>query len=185
MSPSESPGMPIPFGVSADTGYQLDGIDDASLNSVKHNGHDSAVAREFLATKAESDQPDFGAIGDVDTSQLDEAGWAVFSSPGAGRQILEALQPLLDHRKAQAGGEGLFKIFEGPSGFQPDDTATTWLRRQNVRMDVVDPELGVPFYILIVGPPDEIPFEFQYGLDLYWAVARLWLETADEFRQSP
>lgn len=183
MSPSESPGMPIPFGVSADTGYPLDGIDDASLNSFKSNGHDRAVAREYLAAKAEGDEPNFGTIGDVDASQLDQAGWAVIFSSGAGRPIREALQPLLDHRKAQVGDESLFKIFEGASGYQPDDTATTWLRRQNVRMDVVDPELGVPFYILIVGPPDEIPFEFQYGLDLYWAVGRLWFETADEFRQ--
>jgi Peptidase family C25 len=175
--------MPIPFGVSADTGYPLDGIDDASLNSFKNNGHDRAVAREYLKTKAEADEPDFGAVGDVDTSQLDQAGWAVIFSPGADRKIREALQPLLDHRKTQVSAESLFKIFEGPSGYQPDDTATTWLRRQNVRMDVVDPELGVPFYILIVGPPDEIPFEFQYGLDLYWAVGRLWFETADEFRQ--
>jgi hypothetical protein len=175
--------MPIPFGVSADTGYPLDGIDDGSLNSFQNNGHDRAVAREYLKAKAESDEPDFGTVGDVDASRLDQAGWAVIFSQAADRKIREALQPLLDHRKAQVGGESLFKIFEGPSGYQPDDTATTWLRRQNVRMDVVDPELGVPFYILIVGPPDEIPFEFQYGLDLYWAVGRLWFQTADEFRQ--
>jgi hypothetical protein len=175
--------MPIPFGVSADTGYPLDGVDDASLDSFKSNGHDRAVAREYLKTKAESDEPDFGAIGDVDTSQLDQAGWAVIFSPGADRKIREALQPLLDRRKAQVGDESLFRIFEGTSGYQPGDTATTWLHRQSVRLDVVDPELGVPYYILIVGPPDEIPFEFQYGLDLYWAVGRLWFQTAGEFRQ--
>src|SRR5260370_41593429 len=112
MSPGESPGMPIPFGVSADTGYPLDGIDDASLNSFKHNGHDRAVVREYLAAKAESDEPNFGTIGDVDASQLDQTGWAVIFSPGAGRQIREALQPLPDHRKTQGGGANRFKIFE-------------------------------------------------------------------------
>jgi hypothetical protein len=175
--------MPIPFGVSADTGYPLDGLDDASLNSFKNNGHDCAVAREYLKNKAECGEPDFGTVGDVDASQLDQAGWAVIFSPGVDRRIREALQPLLNRRKAQVGDKSFFKIFEGPSSYQPDDTATTWLRRQNVRMDVVDPELGVPFYILIVAPPNEIPFEFQYGLDLYWAVGRLWFETAGEFRQ--
>jgi hypothetical protein len=48
---------------------------------------------------------------------------------------------------------------------------------------VVDPAKGVPYYLLLVGPADAIPFEFQYVLDLYWAVGRLWFETADEFRQ--
>ena len=50
-------------------------------------------------------------------------------------------------------------------------------------MDVVDPAKGVPFYLLIVAPPDAIPFEFQYFLDIYWGVGRLWFDTADEFRQ--
>ena len=185
MSPIEAPEMPIPFGISADTGQPLEGIDDAALDSFKVNGHNGAVAKEYLEAKAESTEPNFGTIGDVDSSQLDQAGWAVIFSPSADQKIREALQPLLDHRKAQVGDENLFKIFEGPSGYQPDDTATTWLRRppRNVRMDVVDPQLGVPYYILIVGPPDEIPFEFQYALDLYWAVGRLWFPTADEFRQ--
>src|SRR6266849_2898222 len=183
MSPIEAPEMPIPFGISADTGQPLEGIDDAALDSFKVNGHNGAVAKEYLKTKAESDEPDFGTIGDVDSNFLDQAGWAVMFSPGVDRKIREALQPLLDRRKAQVSDENLFKIFEGASGYQPEDTATGWLRRQNVRMDVVDPQLGVPYYILIVGPPDEIPFEFQYALDLYWAVGRLWFPTAGEFRQ--
>ncbi len=36
---------------------------------------------------------------------------------------------------------------------------------------------------LIVAPPDLIPFSFQYSLDIYWAVGRLWFDTANEFRQ--
>jgi hypothetical protein len=159
--------MPIPFGVSADTGRPLEGIDDAALNAFRENGLNGAVAKEYLAAKSDSTAPDFGTSGDVDPNQLSEAGWAVLFSPGVDQKIREALQPLLDHRKAQVGDESLFKIYEGPSGYQPEDTATDWLRRQNVRMDVVDPQLGVPFYIMIVGPPEEIPFEFQYALDLY------------------
>ena len=180
MSPLEAPEMPIPFGVSAETGRPIDGIDEASLNCFKNDGHERAVAREYLEAKAESGELTFGTIGDVDAGRLDQAGWAVIFAPSAGQRIREALQPLLDHRRAQAGDAKLFKVFEAP---QPEDTATAWLHRNGVRMDVVDPELGVPYYILIVGPPEEISFEFQYGLDLYWAVGRLWFETADEFRQ--
>jgi hypothetical protein len=178
-----SPGMPIPLGISGDTGLPLDAIDEPSLNAFRGGSGNDAASREDLAAKADSDVPNFGAIGDVNPNQLDQTGWAVIFAPAADRRIREALRPLLDYRKAQIGDENLFKIFEGPTGFQPGDAASIWLSRQNVSMNVVDPLLGVPFYITIVGPPDEIPFEFQYSLDLYWAVGRLWFRTADEFRQ--
>jgi hypothetical protein len=96
--------------------------------------------------------------------------------------IRDALQPLLDHRRAHTA-DSVFKVFEGPNGFQAGDSAASWLARQKVRMDVVDPLLGVPFYVMIVAPPEEIPYEFQYTLDLYWGIGRLWFDRAAEFRQ--
>ncbi len=171
--------MPIPFGISADTGYPLEGIDESSLNDFRENGDHSSVPNEYLQAKVDSTDVHFGAIGDVDPNQLDQAGWAVLFAPGLDPRIRQALQPLLDHRRAQVGDESLFKVFD----FEPGDTAAVWLNRHGVRMDVVDPQLGVPFYVTIVGPPDAIPYEFQYGLDLYWAVGRLWFPNPDDFRQ--
>jgi hypothetical protein len=88
---------------------------------------------------------------------------------------------LVDHRKAQ--GAAPFVVFDGPATYRAGDTASTWLARRGTRLDVVVPNKGVPFYLLLVGSPEAIPFEFQYGLDLYWAVGRLWLSSPDEFRQ--
>ncbi len=182
MQVAPTPKMPMPFGIFADTGRPLDGIDESALTAFREaGGGDTSVARE-LEAKADSSDAHFGTIGDVDPNRLEEAGWAVLFGTGVDGSIRDALKPLLDHRRAQAG-DPLFKVFEGPSGFQPGDSAVAWLARQNVRMDVVDPLLGVPFYVMIVAPPDEIPFEFQYALDLYWGVGRLWFETAAEFRQ--
>ena len=176
-------GMPVAFGIDAETGAPLSGMDAAAFRDISSTGRDQFVSREDLAAKADLDEAHFGVLGDVDPRDLSQSGWAVVFCSSAGRNIREALQPLLDRRKAQTGGGDLFKVFEEDTGYQPGDTATTWLARRHVRMDVVDPALGVPFYVLLVAPPEEIPFEFQYGLDLYWAVGRLWFETADEFRR--
>lgn len=132
-----------------------------------------------LSSRVDPANISFATEGGVDPSDLAQAGWGVIYAPGVSQAIKDALQPLLDHRKAQAQP---FKIFDGPDGYRPGDTANGWLNRRGVRLDVVDPEKGVPFYLLLVGP-DQLPFEFQYSLDIYWAAGRLWFDTADEFRR--
>jgi len=165
-----------PFGVFADTGLPLETLDTAAVKALVTGDEAPPLPPDLLASKAHDASPHFGTIGDVDPKLLNEAGWAVLFGPRVDRRIREALQPLLDHRKAQVGDAQLYRVFEADSGFQPGDTAVSWLARHNVRLDVVDPLLGVPFYILIVASPDEIPYEFQYSLDLYWGVGRLWFD---------
>jgi hypothetical protein len=42
-----------------------------------------------------------------------------------------------------------------------------------VGLGIVDPDRGVPYYLLVAGTPEEIPFEFQTVLGLQWLVGRL------------
>jgi hypothetical protein len=51
-----------------------------------------------------------------------------------------------------------------------------------VGLTLVDPALGVPVYLMLVGSPDQISFEFQYLLDTYWCVGRLDFPSAAEYR---
>jgi hypothetical protein len=171
---------PIPFGIRADTGLPLGGLTDEVINTLLGRKTEPTPETLALSNRVDPANISFATEGSIDASDLVQAGWGIIYAPSVSQAIKDALQPLLDRRKAQAQP---FKIFDGPDGYHPGDTANDWLNRRNVRMDVVDPEKGVPFYLLLVGPPNELPFEFQYSLDIYWAAGRLWFDTADEFRR--
>ena len=65
-------------------------------------------------------------------------------------------------RKQQAGDR--FKVLEYKAGEQ----ARSWYQRYRISAGNLDPEV-VPYYLLLVGPPDLIPFEFQYLLGVEYA----------------
>lgn len=171
---------PIPFGVHLDTGRPLTGLTEEAVEALLGAEREPTAESIVLSGRTDAAGVAYAVEGGIDSNDLDQAGWGVIYSPGVTQEIKDALQPLLEHRKAQAEP---FVIFDGPTGYKPGDRAVDWLKRRNVRMDVVNPENGIPFYLLLVGPPDEMPFEFQYTLDIYWGVGRLWFDTADEFRR--
>jgi len=118
-----------------------------------------------------------GVIEGVDPTKLAQAGWGVIFAyedaqvPPQVPDIKNALKPLLDLRQSQAGE--YFKIYKGGDGYRPNETASKFLGRYGARAsDPVDPE-KVPYYLLIVGSPEEIPFHFQYQLDVQYAVGRI------------
>ncbi|MGD9147500.1 MAG: hypothetical protein PVI80_18170, partial [Anaerolineae bacterium] len=113
----------------------------------------------------------------VDPTDLAQAGWGIIfahEDPRAGTKvpaIKEALQPLLDLRQSQAGAH--FKVYEGEDGYRPNETASRFVARHGARVsDPADPQ-KVPYYLLILGSPEEIPFHFQYQLDVQYAVGRI------------
>ena len=55
----------------------------------------------------------------------------------------------------------------------------TGSNRQGVDLAQVDAKNGVPFYLLIVAPPDQVPFDFQTALDSQWGVGRIWFADND------
>ena len=167
----------MPFGISADTGRLISDISDNAVTAMIAKGPESELS---ALQERSGPAATFGVIGELDGNDLSQSGWGVIFGPGVDQQIKDALKPLIDHRKSIADP---FVIYEGPESVRPSESARDWLSRQGVRFDVVDPAKGVPFYLLIVGPADSVPFEFQYSLDIYWAVGRLWFDTADEFRQ--
>lgn len=121
----------------------------------------------------------------IDAKNLAEAGWGIilpFDKDDLERQqknerIKDALGELIKLRQSQAGD--LFKVFDGPNNvgggfrYRKKDSKLDFLKRQKVGSGAVDPKKGVPYYLLLIGSPEEIPYRFQNELDVQYAVGRI------------
>ena len=144
--------------------------DDGHLRELKFR-HDAATESHF------------GVKRGVDPENLAQAGWGVIFAHDADAAIAEALGELLKHRREQASAEKpRYKEYSGADGYRPDETKDKFLARQGMGPGAANPD-KVPYYLLIVGDPEKIPYRFQYQLDVTYAVGRVHFETLDEYRQ--
>lgn len=127
---------------------------------------------ELKRRNSQVQQGHFGVKEGVDEKDLAQTGWAVVFPAGEGyAAVREALAPLLSRRKAQAGAR--YREGYGPNGYRPGEGRREFLLRVGAATSgPADPD-KFPFYVLLVGSPEEIPFRFQYQLDVQYAVGRL------------
>jgi hypothetical protein len=117
----------------------------------------------------------FGLPMGVDATNLAESGWAVVFTPGTSPAVRQALQPLIDLRGRQVPPDRC-KVLEYKSG----ETREAWLAKYNAHGAEVIPT-RVPYYCLLVGGPESIPFEFQFLLDIDYAVGRLAFDRPEDY----
>jgi hypothetical protein len=118
-----------------------------------------------------------------DESDLTQAGWGVIFPADADPAIADALMPLLDFRRKQVGTRHveLYREFAQERGYQPGQTYLDFLEKNGMGPGIPDP-LRVPTYLLIVGDPEQIPFEFQYGLGVQYCVGRVHFDRLEDYR---
>lgn len=121
-----------------------------------------------------------GTVEGIDARILAQTGWGAIFASDEDPEVVEALRELLDWRKAEAGP--LYQEFKGATGYKPGMTKAQFLKKAD-GFGPVDPKKGVPYYLLIVGSPEKIPFRFQYQVDVQYAVGRIHFDTVEEYRQ--
>ncbi len=114
----------------------------------------------------------------VNPLKLEESGWGVIFAHDADPAVKAALKELIDLRRAQAGP--YFKIYEGGDGYRPGESKTDFLARHGAGPGPADPD-RVPYYLLIVGSPQQIPYQFQSQLDVQYAVGRICFDSPPEY----
>jgi Peptidase family C25 len=166
--------MPIPMGVIAETGETHPRLTEDALDNISEDS-DAALARAQRSRGVATDTVD-------DPMDLTQTGWTVLFPSDADPAIREALKPLLDWRQNQVKDDKLFKIFDGAKGVRAGQGPASWASEKGVALVApVSPTRGVPYYMLMVGSPQQIPFEFQAQFDLQWAVGRLHFDKVEDY----
>jgi hypothetical protein len=167
-------------GVNGSTGdYLLPPLSPADVATVARGEKlDPKRVRELKWWIQRRRQATLGPKEGVDPKDLGQAGWGVIFAHDADPAVREALSELLAHRKQQAGA--YYREYAGADGYRPDEAKEDFLARHGAGPGPADPE-KVPFYLLLVGDPEAIPFRFQYLLDVQYAVGRIHFDTLDEY----
>ena len=122
-------------------------------------------------------RPFMGLPMDVDPTDVSRAGWAVVFTPDTPSEVRAALQPLIDHRHTQIPPDRCKEL-----EYKSDTGMKDWLKTYGVYPGSVAPT-KIPYYIMLVGGPSDIPFQFQYLLDIEYAVGRVAFDTPPQYRQ--
>jgi hypothetical protein len=140
---------------------------------------DSQTAGVLKSLSQQASQAHLGVSFSRDPVKLTESGWCVVFHQAEDPAVKAALAPLIEHRRRQIADDSIVKP---ELEYRDDESVPDWLARYRVGVGIVDPT-KIPLYVLLVGSPDRIPFEFGHILDVQYCVGRLHFDTADDYRR--
>jgi hypothetical protein len=172
-------------GVDAETGgYALPPLSAADLAACARRGAPEPPESAELSAWLRARRTAPRGLAEGDPTDLAQAGWGIVFAAADPRAplIREALSELLEHRRAQASARDprFYRELKGDDGYRPGETKGRFLVRQGVGPGPAEPA-RLPYYLLLAGDPGAIPYEFQYQLDVPYAVGRLAFENLDDY----
>lgn len=169
-------------GISALTGeYLVPPIDFEDIQSIlkteqaSNSSYKNEVSFLTRIWKAIT-QSHLGLPPDIKPEEVAQAGWGIVFDENEDPAIKDALDPFIEHRRQQVPNK-LVKVFD----YRHGESCARWLARYGVGRGAITPS-KVPYYLLLIGGPDRIPFSFCHELDVEYAVGVLDFDTPDEYR---
>lgn len=164
-------------GIDGTTGkYLVPPLDIGQAASIiKGNPMDLDLARWLGRLWRVISQPNLGLPMDINATDVAKAGWGIVFHREEDQAVRAALAPLIEHRRGR-GEKDRVKVLE----YRKDESRPQWLARHDISAGSVEP-WKVPFYLLLVGSPEKIPFVFGHELSVEYAVGRLDFDTPGEY----
>lgn len=134
--------------------------------------YDEAAAADLEARKALRDLPS-----GTNPHNLAQTGWGYVVHEDEDPQVLWKLDRLIEWRRQQAGP--LFKAVR----YKDEGSVSSFLWNEiGLSPGVIDVKV-MPYYLLIIGGPEKVPFEIQYALSINHAVGRVCFEDPEDYRR--
>jgi hypothetical protein len=157
----------VPTGIHGRTGKRFhDPVDVDELARVISGIKPSLSNAEKDAASNLGPKESYGLPFATTPEELNKTGWGIVYAPNTPPEVRKALAPLVEYRKSQT--HRFFREIE----FQSGEKAGEFLKRHNVEWGTILPH-RLPYHLLLVGSPEDIPFEFQYQLDIQYSVGRI------------
>jgi len=162
-------------GIDANTGKLL--ISPVTISDLagKLRGHPEALTPELMTSVNLNKFRAFGLPDSIDPDDIRKAGWGIVVPEGRD-DLFDLVRPLWEHRAKTVPPDRLKKLT-----YRPNESVRNWLKRHGMAFGTQLPTV-VPYHLLLVASPQDISFEFQYLLDLEYAVGRLWFDKPEYWK---
>lgn len=161
-------------------GYLLPRLTEEQLGQIAVGAGFDEELRELVTEwsegLAERDPHRAPSVDVNDPGNLAETGWGVIFAEDTPAEVRRALAPLLDHRRDQA--KDRYREIEVRTGV----TRPALSRELGIKLGAVGGDRDLPYYLMMVGDPRQIPFRLQGEMDVQYAVGRLHFEGVDDYR---